>query len=253
MDFSGNALPHLDSCPQPVAETHESLGVKRKADREVRNPKTTDMLKSCPLTSQKVGENERESGNGWLQKPLPLLKECSGEIKTQTISDRKPPLPAGLQKMMIEGYPFWYSKAKNSGPQKFVFQRADTIDHRVCIVLENWGRRLYSSFANVQHFWSYYSSFKGERCFYWLNRSFELPNESSLLHFDVEWYTPTFDPKASEKLNCICNAINSALPSPVRILREKLSRNIHNSLFKNSYHLYPLITFEHKAKVLRQE
>ena len=91
-------------------------------------------------------------------------------------------------------------------------------------------------------------SFQGKRCFYWLNRSFEVPNENSLLHFDVEWYTPLRDPKAAEKLDRICNIVNSALPSPVKILRENLSRSVPDNSFKNSYHLYALVTLEHNAQ-----
>ena len=115
-------------------------------------------------------------------------------------------------------------------------------------MLENYGRRLYSSFTDAQNFWAYYSRFQGKRCFYWINRSFKVPIESSLLHFDLEWYTPLRDPKASEKLDTICTAINCALPSPVRILRENLSRVVPNNLFYNSYHLYALVTLEHNAQ-----
>ena len=67
----------------------------------------------------------------------------------------------------------------------------------------------------------------------------------------MEWYTPICDPKAGEKINEICTVINRALPSQVRILRENLSRTIpfrNNNIYKNSYHLYPLVTLEHNAK-----
>ena len=41
----------------------------------------------------------------------------------------KQPLPAGLETIRIEGHPFWRSKKRGSGPQLFVFQRADALKH----------------------------------------------------------------------------------------------------------------------------
>ena len=35
------------------------------------------------------------------------------------------PLPAGLEKIRIEGHPFWRSKKRGSRPQQLVFERAD--------------------------------------------------------------------------------------------------------------------------------
>ena len=122
--------------------------------------------------------------------------------------EKKKLLPPGLDNTRIEGHPWWFSQKTGSGPQKFVFQRADNLNHLVCIVLESWGRRLYGSFVNAQHFWAaYYPRFKGKRCFYWINRSFEVPGESSQLHFDVEWFTPIRDPTAGEKPDDICTLI----------------------------------------------
>ena len=81
-----------------------------------------------------------------------------------------------------------------------------------------------------------------------INRPFEVTNESSLLHFDIEWYTPFQDPTANNWLDVICSVINSALPSSVGIIRENLSRLVPNNIFKNSYHLYASITKGHNAK-----
>ena len=84
--------------------------------------------------------------------------------------------------------------------------------------------------------------------FYWINRSFEVPTESSLLHFDLEWYTPSRDPTAHEKVDAICSVINSNLPTPVKILREDLSRTAPEDSWYNSFHLYALVTLDHNAQ-----
>ena len=153
-----------------------------------------------------------------------------------------------LGESVIWGHHFNYSKRKGSGLQKFVFARADKMHHRVCVVLEYWGRRLYGSFADAGAFWQYYSTFKGKRCFYWINRSFELQEEVSLLHLDVEWLTDQPDPLAEQKLNTICEAVQASLPMTVEILREDLSRRKFQSRWKNSFHLYPMVTLEHNSE-----
>ena len=136
----------------------------------------------------------------------------------------------------MAGHKFWCSKRKRSGLQQFVFSRADKLEHRVCVVLEHYGRRLYTSFADVSVFWDYYSAYRGKRCFYWINRSFEVSREASLLHFDLEWYTDLQDTQVAAKLLAVRNAINTALPRKVKILEEDLSRRLPIGKFKNSFH-----------------
>ena len=152
-----------------------------------------------------------------------------------------------IRETTVEGYKFWVSKKSGSGLQQFVFDRADKLKHRVCVVLEHYGRRLYTSFSDAGVFWDYYAHFKGKRCFYWINRSFELSRESSLLHLDLEWYTDSRDTQVKAKLQAIRKAINAALPHNVEILEEDLSRRIPTGKWKNSFHLYAMVTLSHNA------
>ena len=200
MDYSRNPLPHLAASSQPIFETLAAFTAKRNADREVINSTVSDTQKSTSLESQSIAEVGSNSENTSLPERPSQKKECHIEptkiiAKIEQVLEH--PTPTGLRRTMIEGYPFWLSKESGSGLQLFVLKRADHLGHRVCVVLESFGRRLYSSFINVQHFWWYYSNFKGRRCFYWINRSFEVSNENSLLHFDVEWYTPLRDLQAN--------------------------------------------------------
>ena len=71
-----------------------------------------------------------------------------------------------IRRCNIAGQNFWLSKKRGSGLQQFVFNRADKLDHRVCVVLEHFGRRLYTSFSKTADFWKYYSEFKGKICLY---------------------------------------------------------------------------------------
>ena len=136
--------------------------------------------------------------------------------------------------------------------QQFVYDHADGLHHRVCIVLEHYSRRLYTSFSDAGEFWNYYSTFRGKRCFYWINRSYEKTWEASLLHLDIEWYTNSRDTQTAHKLLTICKAVNAALPCEVEILREDLSRDISPNKFKNSFHLYAMVTLSHNAKTCMQ-
>ena len=103
-------------------------------------------------------------------------------------------------------------------------------------------------FLNCFKFWQYYSSFKGDRCFYWINRSVECPSESALLHLDIEWHSPTCDPTASEKLDFICRTIWTALSRHVPLIKENLSRRTPRNGWKNSWHIYADVTMEHNAE-----
>ena len=70
----------------------------------------------------------------------------------------------------------------------------------------------------------------------------------SLLHLDIEWYTTSRDPESTVKFRAIREAINSALPHAVKILEEDLSRHICAGKYKNSFHLYPMVTLPHNAQ-----
>ena len=74
-----------------------------------------------------------ESENTPLPELQSLHKDGSNELTKTNAKiklDLQRPLPACLHSMMIEGYPFWFSKEKGSGLQQFVLQRADTLGHR---------------------------------------------------------------------------------------------------------------------------
>ena len=76
---------------------------------------------------------------------------------------------------------------------------------------------------------------------------FGLPRESSLLHLDLVWYTGSRDTQVKAKLQAIRKAINAALPHNVEILEEELSRRIPTGKWKNSFHLYAMVTLSHNA------
>ena len=48
----------------------------------------------------------------------------------------------------------------------------------VFVVLEHKWWSLYGSFKDAANLWDYLSTFSGQRCFYGINRSFELTNET---------------------------------------------------------------------------
>ena len=153
----------------------------------------------------------------------------------------------------MEGHSFWRSNQHCKGVQEWVLRNADEHSRKVCIVLQHQGRRLYTSFPDAHAFWKYYSKYKGRRCFYWINRSQELPGEISLLHFDVEWLsaTPGDDPTTAERLHILKTAINSCLPTPCTFTEERLSRPSPKGgrEWYNSWHLYADgVTFENNAR-----
>ena len=155
-------------------------------------------------------------------------------------------------RVVLDGHSFWQMKPKGKRVQKWVLQRADSRNHKVCVALEWNGKRIFTSFPDAPTFWKYYASFKGRRCFYWINRSFELPTETSLLYFDVEWYSATTsdDPTTGERLRILKNAVNACLPKPCSFQTENLCRPCPKGgkHWYNSWHLYTDVTLEHNAK-----
>ena len=158
-------------------------------------------------------------------------KEAFLKQTTKTTKSSKKAIPKG--KLMQE-HLFWGPLENTKGQRHSVISRADSLGHRVCVILEHQGQRMYSSFRDRFQFWEYYKSYKGDRCFYWINRSFKLQKESSLLHFDIEWFSQTYNPKAHNKINLICNTIQTALARKVPLIKENLSREIPEKGSKNS-------------------
>ena len=145
----------------------------------------------------------------------------------------------------------WWKQAEvgeGQGPQEWAFDRADTMGHKVCIVLQRSSHRLYTSFPDTMTFWIYYSTFQGPRSFYWINRSFWKKDEVSLLYFDIEWFSESEDPTAGERLAIIKQAVTSSLPQKCRFIIDPLSRPDKKWGWKNSWHIYTDVTLEHNAE-----
>ena len=187
--------------------------------------------------------------------PPQLLTLTDAQIKANNDAFQKPTtneirscknyIPQGE---VIQGHMFWGSSRKRGGLQRYVLARADTLRHNVCVILEDHDRRLYGSFQDRFQFWRYYSSFKGDRCFYWINRSFECQRETTLLHLDISWCSSTCDPAAKQKLDLISETIWAALSRKVPLIKENLSRWTHKSRWKNSWHIYADVTMKHNAE-----
>ena len=135
---------------------------------------------------------------------------------------KKVNLPSGLKIVVVEGLRY----ILGLGSQKELFRLADGDNHKVCVVLEKYKTRLFTSFSNYNEFLNYYENFKGQRCFYTIDRSISVESDTSLLHFDIEWYCEKPDRSYSSKLAKIRKAIQSSLPcdKEVEIVHEHLSR-----------------------------
>ena len=96
------------------------------------------------------------------------------------------PVPCRPTRILIQKHTFWRATPKSCSVQWWTFDIARNRKHKVCVVLLWQNSRLFGSFANAVAFWEYYSSFQGRRCFYWINRSYEIKEETSILHFDIE-------------------------------------------------------------------
>ena len=91
-------------------------------------------------------------------------------------------LSTGVESRIVENQRYLYGR----GAQAVIFRLADDEGHHVCVVLEVYGTRHFTSFSDYNAFLDYYTKFKGHRCFYSIDRSFYVDAESSLLHFDIE-------------------------------------------------------------------
>ena len=112
------------------------------------------------------------------------------------------------------------------GAQAELFRLADLDGHRVSIALEINGTRQFTSFLDYNTFLDYYETFKGQRCFYTIDRSYSVEAENSLLHMDVEQYSEEPDKEYNEKMDLIFDAVRKSLPGGnyVEVLHEDLSR-----------------------------
>ena len=101
-------------------------------------------------------------------------------LQLWTLPDLRP------TRIVVQRHSFWRATPTSCPVQEWIFNIADSEHHKVCIVLL-WGKsRLYGSFPDAESFWTYYSNFKARRCFYWINRSYEVGEEASILPFDIE-------------------------------------------------------------------
>ena len=131
-------------------------------------------------------------------------------------------LPAGLEITVVEGLIY----LRGRGPQKELLRLADADNHQVCVVLEKYGTSLFTYFPNYIEFLKYYENFKDKRCFYTIDRSSTVESDTSLFHFDIEWYCDNPDPSYSSRLGKIRSAIQLSLPcdEEIEIVHEHLSR-----------------------------
>ena len=236
MDFTEELPPHtaaIHEHPSPSANSAEGAPAPRANAQANRGGYHTNNL---------------------TPKPKPRRKEKKGTQTSVTSVGRSPAIIGkSPTRVVMEGHSYWRSNQHSKGVQEWVLHNADKHNHKVCIVLQHQGRRLYTSFPDAHAFWEYYSKFKGKRCFYWINRSQERREEISLLHFDIEWYsaTPGDDPSTTERLHILKTAVNSSLPKPCTFTEERLSRPSPNGgpEWYNSWHLYADgITFEKNAQ-----
>ena len=236
MDFTEELPPHtaaIHDHPSPSANSAEGAPAPRANAQANRGGYHTNNL---------------------TPKPKPRRQEKNGTSTSVTSVGRSLAIIGkSPTRVVMEGHSYWRSNQHSKGVQEWVLHNADKHNHKVCIVLQHQGRRLYTSFPDAHAFWEYYSKFIGKRCFYWINRSQELRREISLLHFDIEWYsaTPGDDPTTTERLHILKTAVNSSLPKPCTFTEERLSRPSPNGgpEWYNSWHLYADgITFEKNAQ-----
>ena len=86
-----------------------------------------------------------------------------------------------------------------------------------------------------------------------INRSYEIKEEASILHFDVEWFTQNEDNSAPERLSIIKSAVAVIARNPITFHEERLSRQHLEHGWKNSFHLYTDLLFEHNAQGCMRE
>ena len=109
-------------------------------------------------------------------------------------------LPPGISTTVVEGLRFLIGR----GSQAELFSLADKEGHRVCIALEKYGTRIFTSFEGYREFVDFYLKYRGKRCFYTIDRSSTSKVDNSLLHFDIEWYTDEPDKTYAAKIAKIC-------------------------------------------------
>ena len=114
---------------------------------------------------------------------------------------------------------------------------------------ERYIRRLYGSVEDLRSFYELYKVIpQDKRCLYSINRSSSVPEEHTILHADIEWYSHGNEPckKAQARLVAFERAVEYSLRVKVglkgefRVYHENSSRvdDKKPGIFKNSYHLY---------------
>ena len=153
IDFSKKPLRELDITPKPDFDIIGDSSARKKAavqlsmstDYELQQPRLQTCLGKFPVGPEMHSTQSM---------PVNTVNTCvlpENRIRTN------PTVPLGVkqeqrneysQKLLwigetkVAGRRFRFSKKKGSGVQKFVFNQADRMKHRVCVVLEHYGRRL---------------------------------------------------------------------------------------------------------------
>ena len=184
---------------------------------------------------------------------LPRTPVAPRTHKPNRITRREIPRPLWPTRIVIQEHTFCRATPKSCSIKQWVFDIASTRNHKACIVLLWQKSRLYGSFTNAEAFWKYNSRFQDRRCFYLINRSYEIKEEASILHFDVEWFTQDEDNSAPERLSIIKSAVAVIARNPITFHEERLSRQHLEHGWKNSFHLYTDLLFEHNAQGCMRE
>lgn len=117
------------------------------------------------------------------QSPSRLSQATNKELRHSSTTIEKNKL---VKSMDISGHTFFYATAKGSGVMQLMFNLADEQQHRVFICLDLAGNRTFASFPDIDNFLDFYLSYKGPRTFYYINRSYFIKSESSILYMDLE-------------------------------------------------------------------
>lgn len=145
-----------------------------------------------------------------------------------------------IKHKIIQDHPWYFAITKGVRLQEKVMAKSP--DDKVVVWLQLGGNRVISTFKDKDDFYRYYTEYKGPRSFYYVNRSFQVPEEKCIFYLDIEWSTPTKDTQAKSKLA----KIEAACEFPLLI--EDLSRQKAGGYY-NSFHLYaPDKIFEHNCR-----
>ena len=205
--FWGRDQPTLDRKLQLPESSPRSLpATKSTSNTQSINNELTKLCE--PLTSHQTFrlKSGKESLVVNTQKDsTPKHRLPCGPVQPKTripkVTLTEIPRSSWPTRIVIQKHSFWRMSQDSPSVQRWVFDIAKNRNHKVCIVLLWRKSRLYGSFTNAEALWEYYSRFQDRRCFYWINRSYEIKEEASTLRFDIEWFTKNEDESATEKLS----------------------------------------------------